>query len=127
MTTIEKLRSCNLLQELRLLHFHVGSQVNDIGVLKDALQEAGQIYVELNRLGAPMGYLDVGGGLGIDYDGSKTATTASTNYSLQNYANDVVATIKECCESKGAKVPILVSESGRAIASHFSILAFRNN
>ena len=124
LTAIEQLRSAHLLNDVRLLHFHVGSQVNDIGILKDALQEAGQIYVELNRLGAPMGYLDVGGGLGIDYDGSQTATEASTNYSLQNYANDVVATIKECCESNEIKMPTLVSESGRAIASHFSVLVF---
>ncbi len=124
LTTVEKLRTANLLNELKLLHFHVGSQINDIAILKDALQEASQIYVELKRLGAPMGYLDVGGGLGVDYDGSQTATTASTNYSLQNYANDVVATIQECCKSNGIEVPTLVSESGRAIASHFSVLVF---
>jgi arginine decarboxylase len=124
LTTVEALRNADLLSELRLLHFHVGSQINDIAVLKDALQEAGQIYGELTKLGAPMGYLDVGGGLGIDYDGSRTASAASTNYSLQNYANDVVATVKECCEPHGIPVPTLVSESGRALASHFSVLVF---
>jgi arginine decarboxylase len=124
LATVEALRAANLLGELRLLHFHVGSQINDIAVLKDALQEAGQIYGELTKLGAPMGYLDVGGGLGIDYDGSRTASAASTNYSLQNYANDVVATVKECCEPHGIPVPTLVSESGRALASHFSVLVF---
>jgi arginine decarboxylase len=124
LATVEALRDAGLLADLRLLHFHVGSQINDIAVLKDALQEAGQIYVELTKLGAPMGFLDVGGGLGIDYDGSRTATTASTNYSLQNYANDVVATVRECCEPHGVTVPTLVSESGRAIASHFSVLVF---
>ena len=122
--TVRALEAAGLLQDLRLLHFHVGSQINDIAVLKDALQEAGQIYVELTRLGAPMGYLDVGGGLGIDYDGSRTASAASTNYSLQNYANDVVATVRECCEAHQVQVPTLVSESGRAIASHFSVLVF---
>lgn len=124
LATVEALRAADLLGELRLLHFHVGSQINDIAVLKDALQEAGQIYGELTKLGAPMGYLDVGGGLGIDYDGSRTASAASTNYSLQNYANDVVATVKECCEPHGIPVPTLVSESGRALASHFSVLVF---
>ena len=124
LTTVERLRENDLLKDLRLLHFHIGSQINDIAVLKDALQEAGQIYVELTRLGASMGFLDVGGGLGIDYDGSRTATAASTNYSLQNYANDVVATVRECCEPHEVAVPTLVSESGRAIASHFSLLVF---
>ncbi len=122
--TVEKLESADLLKELRLLHFHVGSQINDIAILKDALQEAGQIYIELNHLGAPMGFLDVGGGLGVDYDGSRTATTASTNYSLQNYANDVVATIQECCAAHKLTMPTLISESGRAITSHFSVLVF---
>ena len=124
LATVEALRSAGLLADLRLLHFHIGSQINDIAVLKDALQEAGQLYVELTRLGAPMGFLDVGGGLGIDYDGSRTATAASTNYSLQNYANDVVATVRECCEPHGVTMPTLVSESGRAIASHVSVLVF---
>jgi arginine decarboxylase len=124
LSTVATLRQAGLLADLRLWHFHIGSQINDIAVLKDALQEAGQIYVELTRLGAPMGFLDVGGGLGIDYDGSRTATAASTNYSLQNYANDVVATVRECCEPHDVPVPTLVSESGRAIASHFSVLVF---
>ena len=124
LATVEALREAGLLADLRLLHFHIGSQINDIAVLKDALQEAGQIYVELSRQGAAMGFLDVGGGLGIDYDGSRTASAASTNYSLQNYANDVVATVRECCEQGGVPLPTLVSESGRAIASHFSVLVF---
>ncbi|MCU0528853.1 MAG: biosynthetic arginine decarboxylase [Cyanobium sp. Prado107] len=124
LSCVEALRQAGLLADLRLLHFHIGSQINDIAVLKDALQEAGRIYVELTRLGAPMGYLDVGGGLGIDYDGSRTASAASKNYSLQNYANDVVATVRECCEPHGVTPPTLVSESGRALASHFSVLVF---
>jgi len=121
---VKHLNEAGLLKELSLLHFHIGSQINDIAVLKDALQEAGQIYVELKRLGAPMGHIDVGGGLGIDYDGSKTSGSASTNYSLQNYANDVVATIQECCKFNNVEAPTLISESGRNISSHFSILIF---
>ena len=124
LATVNTLGEAGLLGELRLLHMHIGSQISDIAVLKEALQEMGQIYVQLVALGAPMGYLDVGGGLGVDYDGSCTATAASTNYSLQNYANDVVATIQECCQPHGVPVPILVSESGRAVASHFSVLVF---
>ena len=124
LAAVHTLQKAGLLQELRLLHVHVGSQISDIAVLKEALQEMGQLYVQLAALGAPMGYLDVGGGLAVDYDGSATATTASTNYSLQNYANDVVATIQECCQPHGAPMPTLVSESGRAIASHFSVLVF---
>ena len=124
LATVNTLRDVGLLGELRLLHMHIGSQISDIAVLKEALQEMGQLYVQLVALGAPMGYLDVGGGLGVDYDGSCTATAASTNYSLQNYANDVVATIQECCRSQGVPMPTLVSESGRAVASHFSVLVF---
>jgi arginine decarboxylase len=93
-------------------------------VVKDAIREASQIYVELVKLGANMKYLDVGGGLAVDYDGSKTNFHASKNYSMQNYAYDVVAEVKEACEEKGLPVPTLVSESGRAIASHQSVLVF---
>ena len=124
LSTVERLRAAGLLGELRLLHFHVGSQINDIAVLKDALQEAGQIYVQLAQLGAPMGYLDLGGGLGIYYSGNRIATAASTNFLLQNYANEVVATVLECCEPLGVALPTLVSESGRALASHFSVIVF---
>ena len=124
MLTIEELKEANLINELKLLHFHIGSQISDISIIKDALQEASQIFVELSKLGAPMEYIDVGGGLGIDYDGSKTSTSNSTNYSLQNYANDVIATIKDSCNLNNVKDPIIISESGRAITSHCSVLIF---
>ncbi|MFG6095530.1 biosynthetic arginine decarboxylase [Leptothoe sp. ISB3NOV94-8A] len=124
LTVVEQLRTADMLPCLQLLHFHIGSQTSSISIIKDALREACQIYVELANLGANMQYLDVGGGLGVDYNGSKTNVPASKNYSIQNYANDVVAEVKEACSSKNLPVPILISESGRAIASHQSVLVF---
>jgi arginine decarboxylase len=121
---IEQLQAAEMLGSLQLLHFHIGSQISSIAVVKDAIREASQIYVELARLGADMKYLDVGGGLGVDYDGSKTNFYASKNYNMQNYANDIVAEIKEACTERSIPVPTLVSESGRAIASHQSVLVF---
>jgi arginine decarboxylase len=113
-----------MLDCLELLHFHIGSQISSMRVIKEALREASYIYVELAKLGANMKYLDVGGGLGVDYDGSKTNFPASKNYNMQNYANDVVAGVKDACEQQKISVPILISESGRAIASHQSVLIF---
>ena len=124
LSCVEQLRGAGMLNSLQLLHFHIGSQISAIGVIKDAIREASQIYVELSALGANMQYLDVGGGLAIDYDGSKTNFYASKNYNMQNYANDIVAEVKEACEARQLAVPILVSESGRAIASHQSVLVF---
>ncbi len=123
-TVVEKLKAVDMIESLQLLHFHIGSQVNAISVIKEAMREASQIYVELVSLGAPMGYLDVGGGLGVDYDGSKTSSQGSKNYSVQNYANDVVAYVKDACVAREVPMPTLVSESGRAIASHQSVLIF---
>jgi arginine decarboxylase len=121
---VEKLREAEMLNSLQLLHYHIGSQIPAISVIKDAIREASQIYVELSKLGASMQYLDAGGGLGVDYDGSKTNFYASKNYSMQNYANDVVAQVRDICNERGIPVPTLVSESGRAIASHQSVLVF---
>ncbi|MEM9485999.1 MAG: biosynthetic arginine decarboxylase, partial [Cyanobacteria bacterium P01_F01_bin.116] len=124
LTVVEQLKAADMLSCLQLLHFHIGSQMSSISVIKDALREACQIYVELANLGANMQYLDVGGGLGVDYNGSKTNVPASKNYSIQNYANDVVAEVKEACLAKDVPVPTLISESGRAVASHQSVLVF---
>ncbi|MBW4680790.1 MAG: biosynthetic arginine decarboxylase [Microcoleus vaginatus WJT46-NPBG5] len=120
----DQLNDAGLLNSLQLLHFHIGSQISSISVIKDAIREASQIYVELAKLGANMKYLDVGGGLAVDYDGSKTNFHASKNYNMQNYANDIVAEVKEACEERQLPVPTLISESGRAIASHQSVLVF---
>lgn len=121
---VEKLKAANLLNSLQLLHFHIGSQISAINVIKDAIQEASRIYVELAMMGANMKYLDVGGGLGVDYDGSQTNFYASKNYNMQNYANDIVAELKYACAERQVPVPTLISESGRAIASHQSVLIF---
>ena len=121
---VDRLKEVDMLDSLQLLHFHIGSQISSISVIKDAIGEASKIYVELVQLGANMKYLDVGGGLGIDYDGSQTNFHASKNYDLQNYANDIVAEVRETCNDKNIPVPTLISESGRAIASHQSVLIF---
>ena len=123
-SAVDKLREANLLDSLQLLHFHIGSQISAINVIKDAIQEASRIYVELAALGADMKYLDVGGGLGVDYDGSQTNFYASKNYNMQNYANDIVAELRDTCTERNIPVPTLISESGRAIASHQSVLIF---
>jgi len=121
---VGELEKAGMLDCLQLLHFHIGSQISSISVIKDAIREASHIYVELAKLGANMNYLDVGGGLGVDYDGSKTNFHASKNYNMQNYANDVVAGVKDACDERKIQVPIIISESGRAIASHQSVLVF---
>ncbi len=123
-TVVNKLKSQDKLDCLQLLHFHIGSQISSIAVIKDAIREASQIYIQLSKMGAGMKYLDVGGGLAVDYDGSKTNFYASKNYNMQNYANDIVAAVKEACKQNNIPSPILVSESGRAIASHQSVLIF---
>lgn len=107
---------------LKLVHFHVGSQVPDIGTIKRAVREASRFYSKLEKMGHPLEFLDVGGGLGVDYDGSRTTFDSSTNYSLNEYARDIVYNIMEVCDSEEVAHPIIVSESGRAIVAHHSLL-----
>lgn len=121
---VTRLEEEKMLDTLQLLHFHIGSQVSSIIPIKSALQEASNIYTELCKLGCQMGYFDVGGGLAIDYDGSKTDFHASKNYRLQEYAYDVVDAVKAACEKSQVAMPTLVSESGRAVAAHHSVLIF---
>jgi arginine decarboxylase len=121
---LQMLREADAIACLELVHFHLGSQITDIRQIKVALREACRYYVELKAEGAPMGYLDVGGGLGVDYDGSRTNFKASINYTMQEYANDVVSAIQEMCDHAGVAHPVIVSESGRAITAHHSILLF---
>ena len=118
------LKEHDMLDCLQLLHCHVGSQISNIRLIKNVINEVGHIYVELVRLGAGMQYLDVGGGLGIDYDGSARATDSSINYSLEEYANDVVYRIGHICDNAGVAHPRIVSESGRAMVAQHSVLVF---
>jgi len=118
----EMLKAEGLAHCLKLVHFHVGSQVPDISTIKRAVREAARYYAKLSKRGHQLGYLDVGGGLGVDYDGSRTSFDSSTNYSLQEYCNDVVYNIMEVCDSEGVAHPAIVSEGGRAIVAHHSVL-----
>ena len=116
------LHAAGLAHCLNLVHFHVGSQVPDIRTIKRATREAARFYAKLSKMGHALGYLDVGGGLGVDYDGSRTTFDSSTNYSLNEYARDIVYTVMEVCDSESVPHPTLVSESGRAIVAHHSVL-----
>jgi len=116
------LHAAGLAHCLNLVHFHVGSQVPDIRTIKRATREAARFYAKLSKMGHALGYLDVGGGLGVDYDGSRTTFDSSTNYSLNEYARDIVYTVREVCDSESVAHPTLVSESGRAIVAHHSVL-----
>jgi len=118
----EMLKAAGLSHCLKLVHFHVGSQVPDISTIKKAVREAARYYAKLSKLGHELGYLDVGGGLGVDYDGSRSDFDSSANYSLQEYANDVVWNIMDVCDSESVPHPIIVSEGGRAIVAHHSVL-----
>ncbi|MBK1875841.1 biosynthetic arginine decarboxylase [Pelagicoccus mobilis] len=116
------IEKAGLSESLRLLHFHIGSQVPNIITLKNAVVEATRYYCQLQKMGFPMGILDVGGGLGIDYDGSRSNYESSTNYSLEEYARDVVYNVKQICSTMEVPCPDLVTESGRAIVAPHSIL-----
>src|SRR5581483_7974161 len=118
----ETLKREGLAHCLKLVHFHVGSQVPDIGTIKRAVREAARFYAKLAKLGHDLGYIDVGGGLGVDYDGSRTTFDSSTNYSLQEYARDIVYNLMDVCDSEKVPHPTIVSESGRAIVAHHSVL-----
>jgi arginine decarboxylase len=116
------LRAENLTHCFKLLHFHIGSQVPDILTVKKAVQEASRFYAKLYKMGFNIELLDVGGGLGVDYDGSRSAFDSSTNYTLQEYTNDIVYYIADVCNAEKVPHPNIVSESGRAIVAHHSVL-----
>jgi len=130
LTVTEVLRALRYLEEremadcFHLLHFHPGSQITNIGRLKSAINEAVRIYVDLHKRGAGLKLLDIGGGLGVDYDGSQSNAESSMNYTMQEYANDVVYQVQTVCDEAGVPHPGLITESGRAIAAHHSVLVF---
>jgi arginine decarboxylase len=121
---VDYLKQRDMADCLQLVHFHLGSQITNIRSIKGALTEAARIYVELHRVGAGVQYIDVGGGLGIDYDGSQTDFESSVNYTLQEYANDAVFRIKSVCDECGVPHPTIISESGRAVVAYHSLLVF---
>jgi arginine decarboxylase len=120
----EELKKRGMEDCFKLLHFHLGSQITHIRIIKNALNEAARVYCELAKQGAGLRYIDVGGGLGVDYDGSQTNFESSMNYTLQEYANDVVYHIQTVCDEEGVSHPTIVSESGRAVSAYHSMLIF---
>jgi arginine decarboxylase len=122
---VDRLRERNQLDVLKLIHFHLGSQITDIRFIKTALSEITRFYVELRALGVDITCVDVGGGLGVDYDGSNSTSHASVNYTLQEYANDVVYTIAEVCRDQDIPMPHIISESGRALTAHHALLLLK--
>ena len=119
---IEILREAKMESALKLLHFHIGSQIPDILTIKRAVREAAMYYAKLHKLGHPLEYLDVGGGLAIDYDGSRSTFHSSMNYTIEEYASDIVYNIMDVCDEERVPHPHIVSESGRAIVAHHSVL-----
>jgi arginine decarboxylase len=119
---IEILREAKMESSFKLLHFHIGSQIPDILTIKRAVREAAMYYAKLQKLGHPLEYLDVGGGLAIDYDGSRSTFHSSMNYSIDEYASDIVYSIMDVCDDERVPHPNIVSESGRAIVAHHSVL-----
>ena len=119
---MEFLKANDLSEAFKLLHFHIGSQVPDIQIVKNAVQEGARFYTKVCKLGFRLEYLDVGGGLAVDYDGSRSTNDSSANYSLQEYANDVVYSIGSICDEERVPHPTIISESGRAVVAHHSVL-----
>jgi len=122
MQVIDRLSSLGKRDWIQLIHFHLGSQITDIRFIKQGLQEVSRFYVELRRLGLEIQWVDVGGGLGVDYDGTQSTAQASVNYSTQEYANDIVYTLAETCREESLPMPDIISESGRALTAHHALL-----
>ncbi|MFH1126853.1 MAG: biosynthetic arginine decarboxylase [archaeon] len=122
LTAIDIMKENDMIANLKMLHFHIGSQITEIRRIQNAVMEASRIYAKVKKLAKELEYFNIGGGLGVDYDGSKTSSDASANYSMQEYANNVVYTLKEICDVEKIDHPTIVSESGRAIVVYHSML-----
>jgi len=122
MRVVDKLRAAGREDILKLVHFHLGSQIPDVRFIKQAMTEVARYYVELQQLGLDITHVDVGGGLGVDYDGSRSTGAASVNYSIQEYANDIVYALAEACREHELPMPHIISESGRALTAHHALL-----
>jgi arginine decarboxylase len=125
MEAVDKLRAAGRLDIVKLIHFHLGSQITDIRYIKSGLSEVARFYAELRALGVDVTHVDVGGGLGVDYDGTNSTSNASVNYSLQEYANDVIYTLAESCRELELPMPHVISESGRALTAHHALLLLK--
>ena len=119
---IKSLRDAGLLDSLRVLHFHIGSQITQIKRVKSGVKEAARVYAKIRKMGIDVDHLNVGGGAGVDYDGSKTSFESSANYTLQEFANDVIYTIKSVCEEENVPEPNVITESGRVLVAYHAIL-----
>ncbi|MFU8766925.1 MAG: biosynthetic arginine decarboxylase [Candidatus Methanoperedens sp.] len=121
--SIRIIKEYDMLEQLKMLHFHIGSQITEVRRIQRAVKEAARVYAKIKGMRINIKYFNIGGGLGVDYDGSKTSSEASANYSIQEYANNVVYSLKDVCDEENVPHPIIISESGRAISAYHSILA----
>lgn len=121
---VEYMKSEDMLDSVKLIHCHLGSQITNIRRIKRSMKEAAQFYVQLRKLGCNIEYVDIGGGLGVDYDGTRTTISSSINYSIQEYANDAVSALQDASDKNGFPHPHLITESGRALTAHHSVLVF---
>jgi arginine decarboxylase len=119
---IKSLRDAGMLDSLRVLHFHIGSQITQIKRVKSGVKEAARVYAKIRKMGIDVDHLNVGGGAGVDYDGSKTTIETSANYTLQEFANDVIYTIKSVCEEENVPEPNVITESGRVLVAYHAML-----
>lgn len=119
---VDRLRDAGMLDRLQQTHFHIGSQISDIRRITQGVREAGRIHAELVKMGVPLKYIDVGGGMAVDYDGSGSSGSNSANYSIEEYASSIVATLKDVCDEARIPVPHIINESGRAVVSHHALL-----